>query len=278
MKRTVLLILAALTGFYLQACQSSKPISIPSNEQEKTIDGEFNDWSYKNALIEENSDFNYYATTDGTYLYVYVTFNNQFYNNSIEDVGFTIYMSHNKDNKKRLGITYPLGATNALREMPSTRKEYLDKPDWLNKPQNKELWEELKKDNFKRAMFTQTLQPKEPPQRLIVELPQLKAHGINVEANQTRRLTRLEYRIPLHESKTHQFAANPKDQQLYLGFAIEPPEFDLRDELDNNVERNLQSGYGGRTRNPNYYQVQRNVSKSMGEYSKWFHIDLSDQK
>jgi len=266
----------------LSACSSSKVLTSYSTSKSPNIDGNLSDWNYKEALINDSEAFDYYTSTNDDYFNVFVKFNHGFYNRAVANSGYTIYLSNNPKNKHKLGITYPVGAFNALTEMPGTYSKLQDDPKWMNKPENQKLLKRLRKENYSRVMITQQQNPKETPQKVIVNVQQLRAQGIKIAADTSKRFITLEMQIPLQSSKTQQLALDAKDgQKIQLGFEINPPKFDLSDEVSEQADQQRRQrqtyGYGqygsGRSSTSSIAAEQR-LAQRMGQYSKWFTVEI----
>ncbi|MGM0587654.1 MAG: hypothetical protein ACQETE_04495 [Bacteroidota bacterium] len=273
-------ILILLSFIFISLACSNKEIVEPHTLNGSiTIDGELSDWPHDKALLHSSDYFDYYVTHDQHYLYIFTSFKSQFYQRAAENVGFTVYVDNDPELKRSFGITYPLGVTNAMREIPGVLEEYTDDTEWLNEPANQKLWESLQSSVYEKVMLTRRLNSRETPQRLILPLKQINAQGIKIARNKDGRKIQLEMRIPIQSSRTEQFAADPREgQPVHIGFEIQPPEFDLRDEVnENSVMSNRQRGsyYGsGQRRQPSSYDLEKAMSRRMGEYRHWVWIQL----
>jgi hypothetical protein len=267
----------------LSACSGKKEVIESYNTtKDIEIDGSLADWPHDKAMVQSDQVFDYYITNDDHYLYFFVSFKSPFYHNAAENVGFTLYIDNNPDNQRSFGITYPLGVTNAMREIPGVLEEYTDDTEWMKEKQHQELWETLKKSVYDKVMLTRKLGEKDNPQHLILPLKQVNAQGVKIARNTESRKLQLEFRVPIVSTRTEQFAADPRDgKPLHIGFEIQPPDFDLTDEVSNSVANNRRrggyygrGGYGGVQRQPNSHELERRMSKQMGEYYQWFWVQL----
>jgi hypothetical protein len=127
-------------------------------------------------------------------------------------------------------------------------------------------------------MLSRRLEKQGRPQRLILPLKQVNAQGIKIARNNLGRKMQIEMRVPIQSTRTEQFAADPQDgKPLHVGFVIQPPEFDLMDEVNNNsVTQNRRGSgyYGTPRRQPSSHDLERAMSQRMGEFSKWVWIQL----
>lgn len=264
----------------LVACSGSKTLSSHYVDQDITVDGTLSDWPYGDAVLHQSEYFTYYVTNDKQYVYLYVQFKNGFYQGAVQQSGFTIYLSGNPENKKALGITYPLGAFNALRDMPGTYDQFLNNQDWITKPEHQELLKKLRKENYQRVMITRREHKDAHAQNRILPVEQLRAQGLQIAADTTKRYLNLELRIPVHSSRTQQMALDPNGNgPIAVGFAIEPPDIKVEDTNNTgNVTRRGTYGrgtYGGAYgRRNDAVSVKRRMAMRMGEYSKWFTVKL----
>jgi len=267
----------------LAACSSSKTLSSHYVNKDIQVDGNLSDWPYSDAVLHESDYYTYYMTNDRQYVYLYVQFKNGFYQAAAKQSGFTVYLSGNPDNKKALGITYPLGAFNALRDMPGTYEQFLNNQDWISKPEHQELIKKLSKDNFRRVMITRRDHKDANAQNRILPVEQLRAQGLKIAADTTKRYLNLELRIPIHSSRTQQMALDPKGNgPIAVGFAIEPPDIKVEDSANNTGDVTRRGAYRGGTYGGTYgnrsrndpVSMKRRMAMRMGEYSKWFNVKL----
>ncbi len=273
---TSYVLLAGLILFAIHACSSSEKMVAPVANQEVTVDGDLSDWPHTKAMIKESNSFNYYAMHKEDHLYLFINMKNIRYKNLVEDAGFTIYISGEKKNKKALGITYPVGAYNFLKQRPGQYRQFKQNKEWLKKPENQELLEELKEENYNKAMITQREHKKQTPQEVIVDLKRLEAQGIQIEREQRHNRVQIELSIPLKSTKTQQFAVAPSNNRsLQVGFAVDPPDKDWDNEsttVDLSRQQDNRGPYGRRR---DRQKMEQRLGQLTSAHDNWFEITLA---
>ena len=245
-------------------------MSLEKTDRELIVDGNLSGWSLGSSLINESESVNYYATHTDEFLYLYVDVRSPAMNNAMKQSGFIVYLSNSEDNRKNIGISYPAGTFNLLRNNnPGEYQSFTRDPEWATKPGNRALLEDLEKEVFERPMIVERYDGGSSTQRGFVGMDQLEVDGIQIAINQDRRLIGLEMKIPLDESSV--YTLNSEDN-IWLGFEIDPPNFRVSSDYDSS--RNNQR-MGQNQRNRNQGNQRSNMRRSLGQYEQWFKLDLN---
>ncbi|GEM_PF-597030 len=267
-----------IAGFslFLSSCGSSQTFVSTNVNQELKIDGDLSDWPRSKALIKESNAFEYYAAHDDEKLYLYVNMKSVQYNSIVENTGFTVYLSSSRENKKSLGITYPVGAFNFLKQRPGEYQKFKNNRDWLQKPENQDLLERLKEQNYKKVLITQKQHKKATAEETIVNMSRLEAQGIQVARERLHNRIQLEMSIPLKSTKTQQFAVVPsKAQSIHVGFTIEPPQHNYNDESTTVDLSQQHPNYGPYGRRRDRGQMQQRLDQIADAQDAWFNLKLT---
>lgn len=267
---TIVFFLFVCFSFY--ACSSSKVITPNKSDEELTVDGNLSDWSLGNSLLEESESVNYYVTHTDNFLYLYVDVRSPAMNNAMKQSGFTVYLSNSEGERKKAGILYPTGTYNLLRSSnPAEYQTFLRDPEWAQKQSNSKLLQDLEEDVFEQPMVVERYDDSSNAQRGFVSMDQLEVDGIQLSIDQDRRLIGLEMKVPLNSSSV--FNINDEDN-IWLGLEIDPPNFRVSSEYDS-TSRNSQQRMGGQTQQRNQGNQRANIRRSMGQYEKWFKLNLN---
>lgn len=277
MRRRSRIFLLAVTifGLLATACSTSKTVSPPQTNSTIEIDGDLSDWPHGEALLKKGNYFDYYAMYDSSKLYVYLNLKSAQYLQLVENAGLTIYVSANKKNRKALGITYPVGAYNFLKQMPGTYQKFKQDPKWVQKPSNQKLLEKLRQDNYEQAMISQRDNKKDTPQEVVIDLSRLEAQGVKVAREKLHNRLQLELSIPIKSSATQQFAVRPqKDNPIQLGFTVNPPDKQWEQgstTVDLSQSSPYRDPYGRRRDNQ---QMEERLSQLKDAHDAWFSLQL----
>lgn len=265
--RSILILLPLF--IFLSACGSTSEFSSPKLESSLTIDGALSDWSTSESLLDERDDANYYTTHDDDFLYIYVDVRSPFRDRSIRQSGFIIYLSDNQEMRKRIGLGFPAGSFNLLRDNPGQYNSFLTDTEWMGKPENTELIDALEDEIFERAMIVQRQDGRTNPEYGFVEISQLEVDGVEIAVDQDRRYLSLEVKIPRDGTSIFEFS----DDQVWLGFAVETPNFRLpeQNEYSTTVQDRNRDVYGNRRQRA---PQRQNIARNLGEYEQWYKLDL----
>lgn len=255
---------------FISACGSTSQFSSPKLESPLTIDGALSDWSTSESLLDEREDANFYTTHDDDFLYIYVDIRSPFRDRSIRQSGFIIYLSDNQEMRKRIGLGFPTGSFNLLRDNPGQYNSFLTDNEWMGKPENTELIDSLEDEIFERAMIVQRQDGRTNPEHGFVEISQLEVDGIEIAVDEQRRYLSLEVKIPRDGSSLFEFSGD----EVWLGFAVETPNFRIpeQSEYSATVQNRNQGMYGNnRQRAPQ----RQNIARNLGEFEQWYKLDLN---
>lgn len=267
-RSTLLLSLLIITS----ACGSTTQFSAPELQRDLVIDGNLSDWNISESLLDARDDANFYTAYDDEFLYLFIDIRDPFRDRAIKQSGFIIYLSDNEDLRKKIGIGIPSGTFNLLREYPSQYNSFLRESDWFSKPANRELLTQLEEEIFNRIMIVERPDGKSNPEYGFVEASQLEVDGIEIAVDQDRRYTAIELKIPRDGTSLYGISS----KRVWLGFAVETPNFRLRDESDYSTSRQQRNTgmYGNRQRQRE--PSRTSMARTMGEFEQWYRINIEE--
>ena len=256
-----------ILSFLIVACSGSRTVTTPVTDRALTIDGNLSGWNLEQSMIERSDAVSYYATHDNEFLYLYVDVRSPAKNNAIRQSGLIIYLSSDEENRKQVGLAFPSGTFNLLREDPGAYRSFLNDPEWGHDPQNRERLQNLEEEIFDRIMIVERSGGSDRNHGFINK-GQLLIDGIEIAAADGRRLMGLEMRVPLNESSLF----NLEGDNIWLGFEIDPPNIRLQDDQ---ASMNRQQRYGNQRRpTQNRGSRQANLRQQMGQYEQWYQLNL----
>lgn len=260
-----LLILFLFT--FLVACKGTKQITIHDSDRPIVIDGSLSEWDTGATSLNDSDEIRYFATRKDNYLYVFVDVRSIYKDQSIRQMGMTIYLSNSEDNRRNFGIGFPPGTFNLLRQYPSAFNGFTTDLEWSRKPENIELMTELSKDLFSRVMIVERFDGSSRPEYGFAELSQVEIDGFEIATDLDRRLISLEMKIPLDGSSLY----NVRNEDIWIGFAIEPPVFRFREDNQSMSPRQQSSmyGYGYGQRAP-----RQSARRAIPSQEDWFILRL----
>jgi hypothetical protein len=261
--RSVLTIL--ICYLILTACGSTNQFTAPQLQSGLTIDGNLSDWNTSETLIESRDDLNFYTTYDDEFLYIFIDVRNAFKDRAIRQSGLIVYLSDDEDLRKELGIGIPPGSFNLLRENPGQYSSFIRENDWMSKPENRETINRFEEEQFNRIMIVERPGGRSDADYGFVTLSQLEVDGMNAAVNRDGRYLSIEMKIPRDGSSLYRFSGD----QVWLGFAVETPNFRIQNESNYSASRQSDR-YGGRQRAPQ----RHNIARNMGEFERWYKINL----
>lgn len=249
------------------ACSGSRTVTTPVTDRALTVDGNLSGWNLEQSQVERTDAVSYYATHDNEFLYLYVDVGSAAKNNAMRQSGLIIYLSSDEDNRKQVGLAFPSGTFNLLREDPVAYNSFLNDPEWGHNPQNRERLQNLEKDIFDRIMIVERTGGSDRNHGFINK-DQLLIDGIEIAAADERRLMALEMRVPLNESSLF----NLHGDKIWVGFEIDPPNIRLQDDQSS---MNQQQRYGNQRRvSQSRGNRQASLRQQMGQYEKWYQLNL----
>lgn len=256
-----------VTAFIITGCTGTDMVSLSHSDQELSVDGELSDWSLSESLIDESDTINYYATRTDNFLYLYIDVRGLGMNNAMRQSGFIIYLSNDEERKKRVGIGYPTGTFNLLRDNPAEYQSFLRDTDWANDPGNRRMLEEFESEIFDRPMIVERSVPGDDPQYGFVSKDRLEVDGLEITANADRRLTGIEMRIPLDGAPLYEITG---DKDIWVGFEIAPPDFRISSDYDSTQRNQYGSNRGRMNQGQNRNKSRQNLRRQLGQYEQWF--------
>jgi len=252
---------------FLASCSGTKQITVHDSESLITIDGSLSDWDTGATSLNDSDEIRYFATRQDNYLYVFVDVRSIYKDYSIRQMGMTVYLSNSEDNRRSVGIGYPAGTFNLLRQYPNAFNGFTTDLEWGRKPENIELMTELSKDLFSRVMIVERFDGSSRPEFGFVELSQVEIDGFEIATDMDRRFFSMEMKIPLDGGSLY----NVRNEDLWIGFAIEPPVFRFREENQSMSPRQQTSmyGYGYGQRQP-----RQSARRTVPTQEDWFILRL----
>jgi len=258
-----------ISSFYLIACSGSKTVTTPATDQSPTVDGNLTGWNLEQTEVDRSDEINYYATHDNEFLYLYIDVKSLAINSAMRQSGFIIYLSSNEENRKRVGIAIPSGSFNLLREDPSAYHSFLTDQEWRQNSRNMELIQGLEEEIFDRIMVVERMGSSDRNHGFINK-DQLLIDGIEIAVQEGRRLMGIEMRVPLNDASLFNLEGN----KVWLGFEIDPPNIRVQEDQ---TSMNQNQRYGGQRRVSQQRGSRHgNIRQRMGQYEKWYHLNLSN--
>ena len=253
---------------FTSACGSTNTISPPKLDTQLTIDGSLSDWNTGQTLFESREEANYYSGFDDNFIYLFVDIRSPYKDRAIRQSGFIVYVSDDEDQRKKVGIGFPPGSFNLLRENPGTYSSFLREPDWMSKPENRETMERLNQNPYSRVMIVERFDGRSNPEYGFADPSQLSVDGLEIAVKTEGRNLSLEMKIPRDGSSIFEFSK----ERVWLGFAIEPPNFRQQDESAYSTSRNNRDMYGNRQRRA----PRQNLSRLFGAMERWYYLDMRE--
>jgi len=254
-------------------CSNAKVVSIPSTDSPPEVDGFIGNWNIAESELESTDLFRYLATYDDEHLYLFIEFRSLFYHEAAKRSGFIVYLSNDQKNRRARGVAFPSGSFNLLRENPGMYDTFISDPEWIQKPDSQRMLENMELDNYHRLMIIDKRTRKSNPSYGFANIEQVEAEGTLLRVNPDSRLTTLELKIPLDGSAPFQINKG----NLWIGFAIEPPEFRLGNTdiaaAPTEMDRYYRQQYGQNVRTANITQ-RHNLQRRMGQFDSWFRVKI----
>jgi hypothetical protein len=247
-------------------CSGPEQLSVYKEDQPLEVDGNLTNWNTDETLLKSTSEVDYYATTYGNNLYLYIDVKGLIKHSGILKSGLIVYLSSSEANRKRTGISYPPVSYNLLREYPNSFESFTTDVEWSRKPENTEILENLQEEMFSSVMIVERPNDSNRPEYGFIDKSQLEVDGIEIAANQERRYISIEMKIPLGETPLFNLPKN----KIWVGFSIEPPEFNFRDESSSVSSR--RDSYADRSRRE--ANMRYAISRNLGQGEDWFIINV----
>lgn len=257
-----IVLLVALTN-----CSGPEQLSVYQEAQPLEVDGSLTNWNTDATLLSSASDVDYYAATYGNNLYLFVDVKGIVKHSGILKSGLIVYLSSSEENRKRTGISYPPGSYNLLREYPNSFEEFTSDMEWSREPENTEMLENLEEGMYSSVMIVERPDNTNRPEYGFIDRSQLEVDGIEIAVNQDSRYLSIEMKIPLGETPLFNLSEN----KLWVGFSIEPPDFNFRDQSSSVTNRQRQS-YSDRSRRE--ANMRYAISRNLDQGEDWFIINV----
>lgn len=267
-KKLAVLLLPALA--FLN-CSGPEQLTVHNEDQPIAVDGILTNWNTDRAILKSSPEIDYYAANDGNNLYLFIDVKGLMKNNAISGSGLIVYLSNSEENRKRSGLGYPPGTYNLLREYPDAFESFTEEMDWSQKPENRELLTTLSENQFSNIMIVERPAGSNDPEFGFINKTRLEVDGFEIAANEDSRLMSIEMKIPLGETSLFNL---DKSKDIWLGFSIEPPDFNFRDEASSSMSQTQRDRYGRRSQQT--ATMQYNLSRNLGGGDDWFIINIDE--
>lgn len=251
MKKVQIFSLFLFTLFFI-SCSGTEQVTVIQKDEPLPVDGNLTGWPTENTLINSSEEINYHAYLHDNVLYLFVDVKNPRLNGAIRQSGLIVYLSNSEENRKRVGIGYPAGSFNLLRESTSAFEDFTTDPEWGRKPENIELMTNLLDDIYSRVMIVQRFDGESNAEYGFVEKHLVEIDGIEIASDQERRLINLEMKIPLDGSTLY----NVEKGKIWVGFALEPPIFRFPNTNTMMNDQQSRGMYGQRNRSSQRMRTQ----------------------
>jgi hypothetical protein len=252
--------------FLFAACSSTEQITVYQMDEAITVDGSTSDWNTSDTVLKENDDVRYLAAVYDDFLHLYIDVRSHIKENTIRQLGLIVYLSNSESDRKKVGIAYPPGVFNLLRDNPGMYNSFLTDEEWGHSRENIELMNDLEEDLFSRVMIVDRPDGSNAEYGF-VDRSRLEIDGFEIYADEERGRLAIEMRIPIDNTSVF----NLQKEDLWLGFAIEPPQFRFRNDNDQYLSQRRRGVYG--QRQP--YMQPRRSSQSMPSKEEWFILSFN---
>src|SRR6056297_1541656 len=256
---------------FVVSCGSTHQFNAAQLNSTISVDGNLSDWNTTRTLFEYRDQANYYSAYDEDFLYLFIDIRGAMKDMSVRSSGFTVYISDDEETRKSVGISYPPGTFNLLREFPGAFSSFTRESDWLSKPENQELMENLNDELFDRVMIIQRANSDGDASYGFIDSSQLEVDGMKIAVNTDSRTIGLEIKIPRDGSSIYGFSGN----RVWLGFAIEPPEFRIQGSSDYSATTAGRRGQYGNRQRPRRTS-NADISRNLGQMERWHIMQFDD--
>ncbi|MCC5915604.1 MAG: hypothetical protein JJU46_14610 [Balneolaceae bacterium] len=267
--RSILLFGATL--LLLSACGSTNTIQTAKADREMTIDGSISDWNTSATRIQAKDNANYYAAYDEDFIYIFIDIRDIRKDRAVRQSGLIVYLSDDEDRRRQVGIGVPPGTFNLLRENPQTYNNFIREADWTSKPENREILNRLEGELFDRVMIVEREDGRSNPEHGFVDFSQLEVDGIEIAMDTSSRFLSVEMKIPRDGSTIFPFSGD----EVWLGFALETPNFRHSQSNEYEASQASRGGYGGASRQQRQ-PSSRDMSRALGEFDDWYLLQMGN--
>lgn len=242
MKFSASTLLLATSVLFL-SCSGGKQIAVHQGSEALPVDGNLSGWQTANTLLNSADDIHYHAFIHNGNLHLFVDVRDLYVDLAIRQSGLVVYVSNSEELRRETGVGFPVGTFNLLRTIPGAYTSFTTDEEWVQKPENTQMMRDLSNEIFDRVMIVERFDGSNPEYGFVT-INQLEIDGMRIASDQNRRFVSLEMKIPLDGSTIY----NVRNNDLWVGFSIEPPIFRYRSDSDNitsRQQRNMGMGYGG---------------------------------
>ncbi len=190
-----------LLSVFIASCATTSPVESPEIEP-FSFDGDepiLDKVEETEMNTKEEEQYHLHTGADDEFLYIVVDVRTRELQRHIEDYGFTLNV---ESENQFLGLTYPMGMIEALREVPGAAVNYIMDPAWEEMPQNESTVDQAQEDMRQRAMLTQGAE--DSPSA--ISITELEAQSLLVQMDDEQGFYSLSYRIPLSGGRNQQFS------------------------------------------------------------------------
>lgn len=265
MSFTRILLILTYTALFIN-CSGPEQLSVYQESQNLEVDGSLTNWNQSETLIESTPEVDYYAATYGNNLYLFIDVKGLLKNSAINKSGVIVYLSSSEENRKRTGIAYPPGSYNLLREYPNAFESFTTDMEWSRKPENAKLLNDLTEEMYSSIMIIERPAGSNQPEYGFINKSQIEVDGIEMAVNREQRYLSIEMKIPLGETPLF----NLSKDKIWLGFSIEPPDFNFREESSS--VSNRRDSYAARNRRE--ANMRYAISRNLGQREDWYIINV----
>lgn len=251
----------------LISCSGPELLTVHKQDQPIEVDGNLANWDKTESLLKSTDEIDYYATINGNNLYLFVDVKGLMKHSAITKSGLIIYLSESEENRKRSGLAFPPGSYNLLRQYPNAFEEFTTDMEWSRQPDNMQLLEDLSEELFTEIMIIERPVGSKDPEYGFIDKSQLEIDGYEIAGNDEQRFISMEIKIPLGETSLFTLTK----EKIWLGFSIEPPDFNFRDN-SSSVSPSQRESYGRRSQRQ--ANIRYAISRNLGQGDDWFLIDL----
>jgi len=257
--------------FFMVSCGSTNQFNPAQLNSSITVDGNLSDWNTTQTLFDDRDQANYYSAYDEDFLYLFIDIRGAMKDMSIRRSGFTVYISDDEETRKSVGVSFPPGTFNLLREFPGAFSSFTRESDWMSKPENRELMENLNDELFDRVMIIQRTNSDGDASYGFIDSSQLEVDGMEIAVNSESRTIGLEMKIPRDGTSIYGFSGD----NVWLGFEIEPPEFRIQGSSEYSATTSGRRDQYGNQQRPRRTS-NADISRNLGQMERWHIIQFED--
>ncbi len=165
----------------------------------------------------EEDDYHIHSGSDDDFIYIIAEVRSRAMQQRIEDYGFQIAL---ETDDNWLGLTYPMGKVEALRDFQDAAVGYILDPSWEQMPDNQSTMDQAEEDFRNNALLSQDSE--ETPAQ--ISLSELQAQNVYTEFQEIDGFYTIAYRIPLQAARSQQFSPDVESgESISVSVSINPP-------------------------------------------------------